>query len=125
MVAPRDGLLDDLALALDVQSKCLANWRKLAQKLGVEQQVLKQLERRSTESPANKLFEYLRATSPQMKLKTLKESLGMMKRNDVLRILQERNLDGRFFNKQSTGSLSLLYLLNNNCYNSGRVRMNK
>lgn len=69
----------------------------MAQKLGVEQQVLKQLERRSTESPANKLFEYLRATSPQMKLKTLKEALGMMKRNDVLRILQERNLDGRFF----------------------------
>lgn len=93
VVAPRDGLLNDLALALDVQSKCLANWRKLAQKLGVEQQVLKQLERRSTESPANKLFEYLRATSPQMKLKTLKEALGMMKRNDVLRILQERNLD--------------------------------
>ena len=109
MVASRDVLLDDIALALDEQSKCLANWSKLAQKLGVQREMLKQFERRSTQSPTSNLFEHLRATSPQMNLKTLKNALEMMKRNDVLRILQDGKLDGSF-NKKKRSAACLYYL---------------
>ena len=95
VIAPRVSLLDDIALALDEQSKVLANWRSLKLKLGVPPQMLKQFERRSTQSPTYRLFEYLKVTHPQMTLKILKDALELMNRNDLLKILRDRKLEGK------------------------------
>jgi len=96
VIAPRISLLDDIALALDEQSKVWANWSSLALKLGVPRQTLKQFERRSTQSPTYRLFEYLKATHPQMTLKTLKDALESMGRKDLLRLLRDQTLPGKF-----------------------------
>jgi len=95
-VAPQVGLLDDIALALDEWSMILGNWSSLALKLGVPRKTLKQFERRSTQSPTNRLFEYLEVTHPQMTLKILKDALGLMNRKDLLTILRDQKLDGEF-----------------------------
>jgi len=102
IIAPRVSLLDDIALALDEQSKVLANWSNLALKLGVPRQMLKQFERRSTQSPIYRLFEYLKVTHPQMRLKTLMDALESMNRNDLLKILRDRKLEGKL-NEQIKG----------------------
>ena len=95
-VAPQVGLLDDIALALDEWSMILGNWSSLALKLGVPRKTLKQFERRSTQSPTNRLLVglYLEVTHPQMTLKILKDALGLMNRKDLLTILRDQKLDG-------------------------------
>jgi len=94
VIAPRVSLLDDIALTLDEQSKVLANWRSLALTLGVPRQMLKQFERRSTQSPTYGMFEYLKVTHPQMTLKILKDALEFMNRKDLLKILRDQKLEG-------------------------------
>jgi len=97
VVAPRVGLLDDLALALDERSKVLGNWSGLAIELGVPRKTFKQFERRSTQSPTGQLFEYLEGTHPQMTLKSLKDALELMNKNNLLKILRDRKLAGKFY----------------------------
>ena len=94
--SPRADLLDKIALALDTQSLVFANWIRLAQQVGVPRKLFKQFGRRSTQSPTFQLFQYLAATCPQMVLKPLKEALEAMKRIDLLKLLQDQDLDGKF-----------------------------
>ena len=96
----RFGCLDQLALELDGESLVLGNWKSLAQKLGVPFTTLKMLQEKSysNRGATVELFRYLyKQTS--MTVKTLKEALAKMKRDDVLKILQEsyyRRASGKF-----------------------------
>ena len=92
--APSASLLDEIALALDATSLVLANWYRLAIKLGVPRKDCWNFERRSTQSPTNELFQYLEATSPQMTLKKLRETLQELNRMDLLCYLDEQGLEG-------------------------------
>ena len=92
--SPQASLLDEIALALDGTSQVLSNWYTLAMKLGVPRKTCWKFERRSTENPTNRLFQYLAATCPQMTLTSLKEALGSIERKDLINILQEQNLEG-------------------------------
>lgn len=92
--SPWASLLDEIALALDVTSLVLANWYRLAIKLGVPREDCWNFERRSTQSPTNELFQYLEANRPQMTLKKLKETLHDLKRMDLLYYLDKQSLEG-------------------------------
>ena len=93
--SPNVRLLDEIALKLDVRSMNLANWSSLAVKLEVPRETLKKFERRSTQSPTNKSFEYLGSTCPRMTVKTLEEALTKMDRKDLLAILHEKSPQGK------------------------------
>ena len=86
------GLLDEIALGLDTTSSVLTNWHHLAMKLGVSRKTCLELGRRSTQNPTNQLFQYFAASRPRMTLTVLKEALRFIKRNDLLKLLQ--NLEG-------------------------------
>lgn len=86
------GLLDEIALALDSTSQLSANWYHLAMTLGVPRKTCLELERRSTQNPTNRLFQYFAASRPQMTVKVLKEALRSTERKDLLKTLQ--NLSG-------------------------------
>ena len=92
--SPRDGLLDEIALALDGTSLVLANWFTLAIKLRVPRKICWEFERRSTESPTSRIFQYLAATCPEMTLTMLKEALVLMERKDLMNILEKERLGG-------------------------------
>lgn len=61
------------------------------------------------QSPTNNMFEYLAATRPQMTLKTVKDALALMYRNDVLRILYDQNLEGKLLHMASNMSSILFF----------------
>lgn len=90
----RNGLLDEIALALDSTSRVTANWQKLATKLGVPREAYLELGRRSTQNPTYQLFQYLTTSRPQMTVKILKDALHFIARNDLFNTLQ--NLNGEF-----------------------------
>lgn len=92
--SPRSGLLDEIALDLDHASLASGNWCNLAIKLGVPRKDCWKFEIRSTQSPTNRLFQYLGATRPQMTLGELKEALHLMRRNDLLEFLKNQRLEG-------------------------------
>ena len=85
----RFGCLDQLALELDGESQVLGNWKRLAQKLGVPFTSLEMFQEKnySNRAATFELFLYLCRHS-SMTVKTLKEALTKMKRDDVLKILQ-------------------------------------
>lgn len=97
----RYGCLDQLALELDGESLVLGNWKSLAQKLGVPFTSLNMLQEKSYSSreATFRLFRYLHRQT-WMTIKTLKEALAKMKRDDMLKILQEstfyRGAPGKF-----------------------------
>ncbi|XP_066021739.1 uncharacterized protein [Pocillopora verrucosa] len=97
--SPTAGLLDEIALALDVTSLVLSSWSNLAIKLGVPRKTCWEFERRSTDDPTHNLLRYLVTTCPEIKLKSLKDALDSMKRKDVLKILQEQNQGDEVFLK--------------------------
>ena len=94
--SPTAGLLDEIALALDVTSLVLSSWSNLAIKLGVPRKTCWEFERRSTDDPTHNLLHYLITTCPEMKLKTLKDALDSINRKDVLNLLQEQNQGGTY-----------------------------
>ena len=94
--SPTAGLLDDIALALDVTSLVLSSWSNLAIKLGVPRKTCWEFERRSTDDPTYNLLQYLVTTCPEIKLKSLKDALCSIERKDVLNILQEQNQGGTY-----------------------------
>jgi len=108
VVAPRVSLLDDIALALDERSMVLGNWSNLALRLGVPRKTLKQFERRSTQSPTYRLFEYLEVTHPQMTLKILKDVLELMNRKDLLNILRDQKLEGKLIGQWASNFYFIL-----------------
>lgn len=93
--SPKVGLLDEIALALDGKSLALSNWYTLALKLGVPKKTCWQFERRSTENPTGRLFQYLATTCPQKTLLSLKEALKSIERGDLIEYLNEKKLRGR------------------------------
>lgn len=86
----RFGFLDQLALELDGESLVLGNWQSLAQKLGVTFTSLKMLQGKSSSNrrATSELFRHL-SIYQSITVKTLKEALAKMKRDDVLKMLQE------------------------------------
>lgn len=93
--SPTVGLLDEIALALDGTSLALSNWYTLALKLGVPRKTCWKFERRSTENPTGRLFQYLATTCPQKTLLSLKEALKSIERRDLVKYLNEEKLRGR------------------------------
>lgn len=96
----RFGCLDQLALELDGESLVLGNWKSLAQKLRVPFTSLEMLREEVyyNREATFELFRYL-YEHPSMTVKTLKEALVKMKRDDVLQIFQESNylrVSGKF-----------------------------
>lgn len=92
----RFGVLDELAHALDGDSLVLGNWINLALKLGIPVKFPDSVRERSSsirKSSIN-LFEYLSITYPKMAIKSVKEALEVMKRDDVLEIIQDQYLQG-------------------------------
>ena len=94
--SPTAGLLDEIALALDVTSPVLSSWSDLAVTLGVPRKTCWEFERRSTDDPTYNLLQYLVTTCPEIKLKSLKDALCSIERKDVLNILQEQNQGGTY-----------------------------
>lgn len=90
--SPTVSLLDEIALALDGTSLVLSNWYTLAIKLGVPRKTCWEFERRSTENPTGRLFQYLAITCPQTTLLSLREALDSMKRNDLIKFLHDEKL---------------------------------
>lgn len=95
----RFGTLDELACALDGENNPLhgAGWITLGIQLGVS---MKRFYRMAKYSPfpdrksTINVFELLSVKYPQMAVKSLKEALEVMKRSDVLEIIQDQNLEG-------------------------------
>lgn len=117
----RFGTLDELACALDRENYPLggASWSSLATVLGVS---MKRFYGMANYSPfvdrksTINLFEYLSVTYPQMAVKSLKKALEVMKRSDVLEIIQDQKLEGEvdsetpYMIEQVLGSLFFSYL---------------
>ena len=82
------GLLDEIALALDSTLQLSENWYHLAMALDVSRKTCLELQRRSTQNPTNRLFQYFAASRPQMTVKVLKKALRSTERTDLLKILQ-------------------------------------
>ena len=100
----RFGTLDELACALDGENNPLdaTGWIILGMKLGVPMKRFYRMfhyspfpDRKSTIN----LFEYLSVTYPQMAVKSLKNALEVMKRRDVLEIIQDQKLEGEVDNE--------------------------
>lgn len=100
----RFGTLDELACALDGENNPLdgTDWIILGMKLGVPMKRFYRMfhyspfpDRKSTIN----LFEYLSVTYPQMAVKSLKNALEVMKRRDVLKIIQDQKLEGEVDNE--------------------------
>ena len=94
--SPQGEILDEIALALDGTSLVLGNWFNLAMKLSVPRNACWKLGARSTESPTNRLFQYLETTRPHMTLTKLKDALDLMTRYDLLEVIEKENLEGTF-----------------------------
>ena len=124
----RFGTLDELAYVLDSDGEVdgfipemgKAEWCNLAVKLGLSLKFL-YLMARDSPFPDRKstinLFEYLSVTYPQMAVKSLKKALEVMKRSDVLEIIQDQKLEGEvdseytsYMLEQVLGSLFISYL---------------
>ncbi|XP_022789031.1 uncharacterized protein LOC111328791 isoform X2 [Stylophora pistillata] len=97
--SPTAGLLDEIALALDVTSLALSSWSSLAIKLRVPRKTCWGFERRSTDNPTHNLLQYLVTTCPEMKLRSLKDALDSIQRKDLLKILEEHNQRDEVFLK--------------------------
>lgn len=92
----RLGVLDEFAYALDEDSLVLGHWTNLALKLGIPIKFPDSVRERSSsirKSSIN-LFEYFSATYPKMAIKSVKEVLEVMKRDDGLEIIQDQYLQG-------------------------------
>ena len=91
----RFGTLDELACALDRENG--AGWTNLGRALGCPIKRFYAMTRHSPfvdrKSTIN-LFEYLSVTYPQMAVKSLKKALEVMKRSDVLKVIQDQKLEG-------------------------------
>ena len=91
----RFGTLDELACTLDSVNR--AGWSNLGRKLGIPMKRFYALTHYSPfvdRKTTNNLFEYLSVTYPQMAVKSLKKALEVMKRSDVLKIIQDQKLEG-------------------------------
>ena len=91
----RAGLLDAIALALDAKSMVLSNWYTLAVRLGVPRKTCWEFERRSTENPTGRLFQYLATNCPHVTLLSLGKALDSIQRKDLIKLLREENLRGK------------------------------
>lgn len=95
------GTLDELACTLDGENSnnplLETGWINLGIELGVSMKRFYGMAQYSPfpdrKSTIN-LFEYLSVTYPQMAVKSLKKALEVMKRSDVLEIIQDQKLEG-------------------------------
>ena len=93
--SPTVGLLDEIALALDGTSLALSNWYTLALKLGVPRDICWVFERRLTENPTGRMFQYLAITCPHKTLLSLKEALKSIERKELVEYFNREKLRGR------------------------------
>ena len=76
-------LIDQLALCLDRKMRLIPNWKHLARKLNVDEEVITKLEQFSDFSPTIRLCEYLEVTQPDLSIQQLRNALVEIKRNDL------------------------------------------
>ena len=93
--SPKVGLLDKIALALDGTSLVVSNWYTLALNLGVPRKTCWNFERRSTENPTGRMFQYLVTNCPKKTLLSLREALDSINRKDLIKFLHEEKLRGK------------------------------
>ena len=93
--SPKVGLLDKIALALDGTSLVVSNWYTLALNLGMPRKTCWSFERRSTENPTGRMFQYLVTNCPKKTLLSLREALDSINRKDLIKFLHEEKLRGK------------------------------
>ena len=93
--SPKVGLLDKIALALDGTSLVVSNWYTLALNLGMPRKTCWNFERRSTENPTGRMFQYLVTNCPKKTLLSLREALDSINRKDLIKFLHEEKLRGK------------------------------
>ena len=82
-------LIQQLALCLDREMRLMPNWKHLARKMLVEEDVIKRLERFSDYSPTIRLFDLLQVTQPDLTVQTLRKALSEIRRNDLCLLTTE------------------------------------
>ena len=80
-------LIEQLALCLDREMRPIPNWKHLSQELKVDAYVITRLEQYSDFSPTIRLFQYLEVTQPDLTIRTLKQALIDLSRNDLVSLL--------------------------------------
>ena len=84
--------VDQLALCLDREMRLIPNWRHMASKLGVDGDIIRQLEQYTDFSPTIRLFEFLEVTKPDLTIKQLKDALLRIRRNDLFSLLTTKGI---------------------------------
>lgn len=79
--------VDELALCLDRETRLIPNWKHFACELKVDEDVIARLEHYSDFSPTIRLFEHLEVTQPDLVIKSLKQALLEIRRNDLFSLL--------------------------------------
>ncbi|KAJ7326133.1 hypothetical protein OS493_027984 [Desmophyllum pertusum] len=82
-------LIQQLALCLDREMRFVPNWKHLARKMLVDEDVIKRLEQHSDYSPTIRLFDHLEVTQPDLTIKTLRKALSEIRRNDLCLLTTE------------------------------------
>lgn len=81
-------IIGRIAFLLDRQKLGLKNWVHLAGKLDIPRKVSKSFETCNTDNPTEELFEYLKTSSPEMKVEDLNTHLKAMQRSDVVKVIK-------------------------------------
>ncbi|KAJ7326109.1 hypothetical protein OS493_027960 [Desmophyllum pertusum] len=69
-------LIQQLASCLDREMRLIPNWKHLARKMFVDEDVIKRLEQHSDYSPTIRLFDHLEVTQPDLTIQTLRKALS-------------------------------------------------
>ena len=86
----RPKLIEQLALCLDRELRCVPNWRQFATELDVDVNVIKRLVQYSNYSRTIRLFEFLEVHQPDLTIKQLKDALLEIRRGMLSRASSTR-----------------------------------
>ncbi|KAJ7383834.1 hypothetical protein OS493_025706 [Desmophyllum pertusum] len=96
-------LIQQLALCLDREVRLVPNWKHLARKMLVEEDVFKRLEQHSDYCPTIRLFDHLEVTQPDLTIQTLRKALSEIGRNEFLLLTTQDNLKDDDYESQKRG----------------------
>ncbi len=88
-------VMDTLSLHLDMSCKGIENWRHLANLNDVSTDLQLKFQAGERHCIAEKMFEVLAATDPDLLVGTLKQHLEDLKINNVVLYIRNLNLDGK------------------------------
>ena len=91
MITNNSRLLDELARCLDTdyQYSLLPSWRDMADLLAIPPEAYEHYDVYSVSSPTEDLFVFLSSTSPDLSVKEIRDALGEIGRQDVVKIIDK------------------------------------